>query len=144
MDEEVRVPEALPERAEPQGLNDWKKLVGEGAFSPDFHAASELIGKRWTGAIVRTLFHGHSRFREIRNAIPGISDRLLSERLKELSAEGIVVREPDGFGYVLTEKGRDLRLILREIAKWAHRWRATRSSGENVTPSRPRGENGKG
>lgn len=101
----------------------WHDEVGEGAFSPDFHRASELIGKRWTGAIVRALFHGKSRFREIADAVPGLSDRLLSQRLKELEAEGIVEANPDQPGYLLTAKGRDLRLILIEIARWAHRWR---------------------
>ena len=99
----------------------WRAEVGDGAFSAHFHAASELIGKRWTGAIVRSLFHGNTRFREIANAIPGISDRLLSQRLKELAAHGIV-EAVDGGGYALTEKGRDLRTILREIARWVHRW----------------------
>ncbi|MCK0167266.1 helix-turn-helix transcriptional regulator [Jannaschia sp. S6380] len=101
----------------------WREQVGDGAFSANFHAASELIGKRWTGAIIRTLFHGKTRFREIADAIPGLSDRLLSERLKELRSHGVIEPRGDGQGYALTEKGRDLRLILREIAKWAHRWR---------------------
>ena len=103
--------------------DDWRTAVGDGAFSPHFHAASELIGRRWTGAIVRTLFHGRSRFGEIAEAVPGLSDRLLADRLKELGAHGIVEREPEGPGYRLTEKGRDLRVILVEIAKWAERWR---------------------
>ena len=105
------------------GPTSWKAQVGEGAFSPDFHAASELIGRKWTGAIVRALFHGKSQFRDIADTIPGISDRLLSERLKELLGHGIVERRVDAPGYLLTEKGRDLRRILIEIAKWAHRWR---------------------
>ena len=102
---------------------DWSDEVGEGAFSPDFHAASELIGKRWTGAIVRSLFHGKTRFREIAEAVPGLSDKLLSARLKELMAHQIIEAVDIGPGYRLTEKGQDLRLILIEIAKWAHRWR---------------------
>ena len=101
----------------------WRDEVGEGAFSPGFHAASELIGRRWTGAIVRALFHGKGRFREIADAVPGLSDRLLAERLRELAAHGIVEADPDGPGYRLTEKGLDLRRILIEIARWAHRWR---------------------
>lgn len=105
----------------------WVDEVGDGAFSADFHAASELIGKRWTGAIVRSLFHGKTRFREIADAIPGLSDKLLSARLKELLAHGIIEVEVDGPGYRLTDKGRDLRLILIEIAKWAHRWRKSDS-----------------
>ena len=108
----------------------WRLQVGDGAFSPHFHAASELIGRRWTGAIVRALFHGRTRFREIADAIPGISDRLLTERLKELAANGIVERLDGRDGYRLTSKGRDLRPILIEIAKWAHRWSAEASSAD--------------
>lgn len=115
----------------------WRDQVGAGAFSPDFHAASELIGRKWTGAIVRALFHGKSQFREIAETIPGISDRLLSERLKELLANEIVARREDASGYVLTEKGRALRRILIEIAKWAHRWgpAADTSNGPRPVPS---------
>ena len=101
----------------------WRDEVGRGAFSPGFHAASELIGKRWTGAIVRALFHGETRFREIADAVPGLSDRLLAERLRELAAHGIVEADPGEPGYRLTEKGLDLRRVLIEIARWAHRWR---------------------
>ena len=111
---------ARAQRSDP----DWSAQVGGGAFSADFHVASELIGKRWTGAIVRSLFHGKTRFREIADAIPGLSDRLLSERLKELVAIGIVEPVPEAVGYRLTEKGLDLRRVLIEIARWAHRWRA--------------------
>jgi len=58
-----------------------------------FHEAIELIGRRWTGAIVSVMLKDATRFCEIREAIPGISDRLLTERLKELEEHGIVVRE---------------------------------------------------
>jgi len=57
--------------------------------------AVELIGKRWTGAILSVLMDGPLRFSEIRHLVPDLSDRLLSERLKELEAEGIVAREAD-------------------------------------------------
>ncbi len=108
----------------------WADEVGDGAFDPNFHSASELIGKRWTGAIIRTLFQGHTRFREIADAVPGLSDKLLSARLKELSMHGLIEPDPDGRGYGLTEKGHDLRLVLIELARWAHRWR-------NEGPSSP-------
>lgn len=108
----------------------WKDKVGDGAFSPHFHAASELIGKRWTGAIVRALFHGRTRFREIADTIPGISDRLLAERLHELVEHGVIARAGPRGGYVLTEKGHDLRHIVIEIAKWAHRWRDEAAGAE--------------
>lgn len=94
---------------------------------PRYHRAVELIGKRWTGAIVRTLITGPRRFNELLAAIRGISDRLLTERLRELEAEKIVRREvrpesPVRVIYELTESGRELGPALDEIARWAHRW----------------------
>ena len=81
---------------------------------PDFHAAIELIGKRWTGAIVSALAEGPLRFGELGKAVPGLSDRLLSQRLRELEEAGVVEREveagtPVKVSYSLTEKGADLR-----------------------------------
>jgi DNA-binding HxlR family transcriptional regulator len=94
---------------------------------PRYHRAVELIGKRWTGAIVRTLFAGPHRFNELLAAIPGISDRLLTERLRELEAQEIVRREviadsPMRVFYELTSSGRELGPALDEIARWAERW----------------------
>lgn len=94
---------------------------------PRYHRAVELIGKRWTGAIVRTLMSGPRRFNELLGAIPGISDRLLTERLRELEAEEIVRREvfaesPVRVTYELTRSGRELGPALDEIAQWAERW----------------------
>ena len=121
----------------PEEERDWQRQVGDGAFSAGFHAASELIGKRWNGAIVRSLFHGCTNFREIGDAIPGISDRLLSERLKELTAEGVVERIEYSRGYRLTAKGHDLRHVLIEIAKWAHRWSDDGPDGAANEPDAP-------
>ena len=92
-----------------------------------FHRAVELIGGRWTGAVIQLLFHGRMRFAELRNAIPDISDRMLSERLRELEAEGIVARivvpdTPVRVEYELTEKGRALEHALSAVGKWAERW----------------------
>ena len=67
--------------------------VSSEAFCPYFHRAIELIGARWTGAILRAMLAGVTRFNDLSGIIPGLSDRMLSERLKELEAEGIVVRE---------------------------------------------------
>lgn len=106
---------------------EWREVVGRGPFSPNYHAASELIGRRWTGAILRALFHGSEGFAEIARAIPGISDRLLTERFRELEEHGVVERRPLKVGgvrqgYYLTEKGLGLRQIVIEIAKWAEHW----------------------
>src|ERR671916_2851223 len=78
-----------------------------------YHHAVELIGKRWTGAILSVLLEGPLRFSEIRGLVPDLSDRLLSERLKELEYEGIVDRHvidghPIGVEYRLTPKGEAL------------------------------------
>jgi len=101
--------------------------VGQGSFCPIFHQAVELIGRRWTGAIIRAMQSGCTRFSDIGHAIPGLSDRLLSERLKELEAEGIVTRSvypetPVRIEYQLTEKGRDLDAVLDAISGWSQRW----------------------
>jgi DNA-binding HxlR family transcriptional regulator len=97
------------------------------AYCPVFQEAVELIGRRWTGAIVRTLLTGSTRFGEILARIPGLSDRLLSERLRELEAAGVVKRTvfpevPVRIEYELTEKGRELEAIVGAISGWADRW----------------------
>lgn len=100
----------------------------ESAFCPNFHHAVELIGRRWTGAILRAMLTGRIRFSDIAVVIPGLSDRLLSERLKELEGEGIVERRvfpetPVRIEYVLTEKGRSLETAIRAVSEWAETWK---------------------
>jgi DNA-binding HxlR family transcriptional regulator len=97
---------------------------------PLFHAAIELIGKRWTGAIISALTEGPLRFGELARAVPGLSDRLLSQRLRELEDEGLVEREveagtPVRVTYSLTEKGTELRPMIGELKQWAKRWNRT-------------------
>jgi DNA-binding HxlR family transcriptional regulator len=97
---------------------------------PDFHAAIELLGKRWTGAIVSALTVEPMRFGELAKAVPGLSDRLLSQRLRELEDAGVVERSveagtPVKVTYSLTEKGSDLRPTLTELQAWARRWKPT-------------------
>jgi DNA-binding HxlR family transcriptional regulator len=92
-----------------------------------FHHAVELIGGRWTGAMIQLLLNGRLRFAELRAAIPDISDRMLSERLRELESEGIVARRvvpetPVRVEYELTEKGRALEQALAAVGRWAERW----------------------
>ena len=89
-----------------------------------YHRAVELIGKRWSGAILAVLMDGPLHFSEIRRAVPEISDRLLSERLKELEAEGLVERRvidgsPVRTEYSLTDKGQALKPALRTLQSWA-------------------------
>jgi DNA-binding HxlR family transcriptional regulator len=97
------------------------------AFCPVYHRAVELIGGRWTGAIIRALLNGVTRFSDITASIPGLSDRMLSERLKELEAEGIVERcvtpsTPVRIDYRLTESGRALGTVVESISAWAEIW----------------------
>jgi len=97
------------------------------SFCSQFHRAVELIGSRWTGTIINALLGGKVRYATLRDAIPDISDRMLSERLRELEAEGIVLRlvtpeTPVRVEYELTEKGLALEKTFRAIAAWAHDW----------------------
>jgi DNA-binding HxlR family transcriptional regulator len=97
---------------------------------PYYHEAVELIGRRWTGAIIGVLIHRRTlRFGEIADAVPQLSDRLLSERMKELEARGVVRRtvypgRPQRVEYELTEMGRGLAPAVRELERWAQRWLA--------------------
>jgi DNA-binding HxlR family transcriptional regulator len=97
------------------------------ACCSQYHQAIELVGKRWTGAIVAVLLDGPARFSEIKECVPDLSDRLLSERLKELEAEGIVDRQvldgnPPRVQYLLTQKGMALEPALDSLKRWARTW----------------------
>jgi DNA-binding HxlR family transcriptional regulator len=106
------------------------------ALCSRFHRASELIGRRWTGAIIFILLESRCRFATLRDAIPDITDRMLSGRLQELEQEGIVERTvvpeiPVRVEYSLTRKGRALADTMDAIAQWADKWI------EAEAPSRP-------
>lgn len=97
------------------------------SFCPRFHRAIELVGRRWTGAIIRTLLSGPRRFNEIAADVPGLSDRLLSERLRELESEGVLRRVVDAgtpirVAYELTQAGAELDETIRALSSWAQRW----------------------
>ncbi len=97
------------------------------SFCSRFHRAIELIGGRWTGAVINALMSGRARYAALRDAVPDISDRMLSERLRVLEAEGIVLRHvtpdtPVRVEYELSEKGRALEKALRAIGVWAEEW----------------------
>ena len=113
---------------------------------PRFHVAVELVGGRWTGAIISRLLGGRARYNELRAAIPEISDRMLSERLRVLETEGVVTRtvvpeSPVRVEYELTAKGRALEEAIEAIGKWATRWISeedlARTAGR-ATPDAPR------
>ena len=102
-------------------------MAGTSGLCARFHRAVELVGRRWTGALIQLLLGGPKRYAELRGAVPEISDRMLSERLRELEAEGVVARRvipetPVRVEYELTSKGRDLERALAEIGKWAERY----------------------
>ncbi len=108
-------------QAQSQG-HDNSELV-----CPHYHAAVELIGRRWSGAIICALTEGPLRFAEIATAVPKMSDRLLSQRLKELESEGLVERSvqdgtPVRVSYALTRKGEALEPTITELRSWARRW----------------------
>ena len=106
-----------------------KRRRAEGASCcPLYHEGVELIGKRWTGAIIHVLLVAEPlRFSEISQAVPELSDRLLSERMKALESRGLVQRtvlpgSPVRAEYSLTDMGRDLAKAVGEIKAWAQRW----------------------
>ncbi len=101
--------------------------VPSNCVCPYYHAAVEMLGKRWTGAIVDSLLEGPMRFSALSQAIPQISDRLLSMRLKELEAGGLVARQvwddaPVRVEYELTPKGRALEPVIGSLRQWAREW----------------------
>jgi DNA-binding HxlR family transcriptional regulator len=92
-----------------------------------FHAAIELIGARWSGAVLQALFTGSHRFADIRAAIPGVSDMMLTRRLRELETAGLVERRvivasPVHVEYHLTQMGREAGPVLDAVIAWSHTW----------------------
>ena len=116
-------------------------MSGAASLCPRFHIAVELIGSRWSGAIIQCLLGGRARYNAIRATIPEISDRMLSERLRALEAEGVVTRivvpeSPVRVEYELTAKGRALQESIDAIGKWATRW-ISQSDLDRVAVSEP-------
>jgi DNA-binding HxlR family transcriptional regulator len=114
-------------RGEESRAGEKPAAVGRSSCCSKYHEAVELIGKRWTGAILFVLMDGPLRFSEIKTLVPDLSDRLLSERLKELEAADIVERRtkdetPVRVEYALTAKGSDLEPVVRSLKGWARAW----------------------
>jgi DNA-binding HxlR family transcriptional regulator len=106
-------------------------------YSAPFQRAIELIGKRWTGAVIRALMTGAARFNQLLMGIPGISDRVLTERLRELETEGLVERlvdpgPPVRVSYRLTPRGKALSPVIASIDAWAADWMMQQSSSASV------------
>jgi DNA-binding HxlR family transcriptional regulator len=102
-------------------------VAGGVIYSAPFQRAIELIGKRWTGAVVMALLPAPARFNQLLAGIPGISDRVLTERLRELETERIVERlvdpgPPVRVSYRLTARGRALEPLLTAVGDWAENW----------------------
>lgn len=94
---------------------------------PKFETAFELLGKRWTGLIIRSLQDGPRRYKDISQIIPAMSDRMITERFKELEEAGIVKRnvypeKPVRIEYELTEMGKALSPVMDEVQNWANNW----------------------
>jgi DNA-binding HxlR family transcriptional regulator len=110
-----------------------EQATRQGPCCPFYHEAVELVGRRWTGAILRVLMERPMRFSEVVQAVPELSDRLLSERMKELEGRGIVERTvhpgpPVRVEYSLSTMGRELGPALTELQEWAQRWLTSRSA----------------
>ena len=110
-----------------------------GSVCPQFHAAIELIGRRWTGAIIYLLLKSRCRYAELRDSIPEITDRMLSERLQELEQQGVVERTvvpqtPVRVEYSLTKKGRALAGVIEAVGEWAHKWSASNVGRAKARP----------
>ncbi len=108
---------------------------------PRYEHAIQLLGKRWTGLILDSLMDGPRRFCELTATVEGLSDRVLSDRLRELESEGIVERVvyphiPVRVEYRLTEKGSDLKPVVQAIHEWAEEWiPLSETSAENPVES---------
>jgi DNA-binding HxlR family transcriptional regulator len=97
------------------------------AMCPRYHYAVELIGARWSGAIVRAALEGRHRYAEIKAVIPGLSDTMLAQRLRELEREGVLERRviassPVHVEYALTPKGEALAPVIEALKAWSHEW----------------------
>lgn len=124
------------------------------SLCPRYHRAIELIGRRWSGAILQVMRGGVVRFSEMAAAIPGLSDRMLSERLKELEAEHLIERRvipetPVRVEYRLTAGGEALGEVLDAVQLWAHTWIGKADGADEdgtrtpaPAPSRPRRSHG--
>jgi DNA-binding HxlR family transcriptional regulator len=111
----------------PITTTDMTQLPSSESICPRYEHAIQLLGKRWTGLLLYALLEGPRRFCELTTRVEGLSDRVLSDRLRELEVEGIIERIvypqiPVRVEYQLTEKGRALEPVVQAIQKWAEKW----------------------
>lgn len=108
-------------------VDDSGAAETEGQVCEHFQRAAGILGRRWNPQVIRVLLYGPARFGELRERVPGISDNLLSERLKQLEAEGIVLRTVQGgrpvlIEYSLSESGSALGKVIDALGEWAERY----------------------
>jgi DNA-binding HxlR family transcriptional regulator len=113
--------------AKPSTTTDTTQLASSGSICPRYELAIQLLGKRWTGLLLYALLEGPRRFCELTTRVEGLSDRVLSDRLRELEVEGVIERIvypqiPVRVEYQLTEKGRALEPVVHAIHTWAEKW----------------------
>ena len=106
---------------------EMTQLAPTGSICPRYEHAIQLLGKRWTGLLLDALMEGPRRFCELTTTVEGLSDRVLSDRLRELEVEGVVERIvypqiPVRVEYKLTEKGLALKPVVEAIHEWAEKW----------------------
>jgi DNA-binding HxlR family transcriptional regulator len=118
-----------PDSAEQRGVVDETapEQAKMSEFCPKYASLMDLLSRRWMGIILRVLMSGPHRFSEILAAVPGLSDPLLTQRLRELEGKKILARRvlpssPVRVEYELTEAGRDLEHAVRVMAEWAEKW----------------------
>lgn len=104
-----------------------KTEATEGDVCPTVQVAFELIGKKWTGLLLKALLERDRCFAELERAVPSLSSRMLALRMRELEASGVVSRSvspspPVRVSYALTEKGRALEPVLKGLEAWARKW----------------------
>lgn len=102
-------------------------MLAEKNLCPKFEKTFTMLGKKWTGLIIKILLNGPKRFSEVTALLPELSDRMLTERFKELEGLGVIKRTvypetPVRIEYSLTESGKDLSGAMDEIQKWAEKW----------------------
>ena len=101
-----------------------KTIEESTTICPKFERTFSILGKKWNGMIIDSLLSSPLRFKDISTRIPGISDRVLVDRLKTLEYEGLVKRVmiDNTKGYSLSEKGYDLEAVMSEVQRWADEW----------------------
>ncbi|HLQ74530.1 MAG TPA: helix-turn-helix domain-containing protein [Alloiococcus sp.] len=101
-----------------------KTIEESTTICPKFERTFSILGKKWNGMIIDSLLSSPLRFKDISTRIPGISDRVLVDRLKTLEYEGLVKRVmiDNTKGYSLSEKGYDLEAVMLEVQRWADEW----------------------